>query len=64
MAGNQNPVEMQKYLGGVDYPATRDALLEKAKSKGAPDDVLEHLRNMPDRRYDGPDAVSQEFVRH
>lgn len=64
MAGNPNPIEMQKYLGGVDYPASRDDLVEKAKSEGAPEEVLKHLKGMPDREYDGPNAVSQEFVRN
>ncbi|PXY19040.1 DUF2795 domain-containing protein [Prauserella muralis] len=56
-----NPVQMQKYLGGVDYPCGRDDLVEHAKSKGADDEVLDHLRSLPDRTYDGPNAVSAEY---
>ena len=58
-----NPIQMQKYLGGVDYPCDRDGLVEHAKSNGADDDVLDHLRALPDRTYDGPNAVSAEFSR-
>jgi hypothetical protein len=58
-----NPIQMQKFLGGVNYPCGRDELVEHARSKGADDDVLEHLRALPDRTYDGPNAVSAEFAR-
>ena len=58
-----NPIQMQKYLGGVDYPCDRDGLVEHARSKGADGDVLEHLQALPDRTYDGPNAVSAEFSR-
>ncbi|MTD58179.1 DUF2795 domain-containing protein [Amycolatopsis pithecellobii] len=61
MAGNPNPIQMQKFLAGVDYPASRDDLVEHAKSKGADQETLEHLEQIPDRTYDGPNAVSQEF---
>jgi hypothetical protein len=57
-----NPIQMQKYLSGVDYPASRDDLVEHARSKGADDAVLDHLRSMPDRSFDGPNAVSQSFA--
>jgi hypothetical protein len=54
---------MQKYLAGVDYPCDRDCLVEHAKSKGADEAIIERLRSMPDREYEGPNAVSKEFAR-
>lgn len=62
MADRPNPVQMQKFLSGVDYPVRRDDLVAHAESKGADDAVLEHLRRIPDRTYDGPNAVSQAFA--
>ncbi|OLF09996.1 DUF2795 domain-containing protein [Actinophytocola xanthii] len=56
-----NPIQMQKFLSGVDYPADRDALVEHARSQGADEDVLRGLESMPDRSFDGPNAVSQAF---
>jgi hypothetical protein len=61
MADRPNPIQMQKFLGGVDYPASRDDLVRHAEQHGADDDVLEGLRQMEDRSYDGPNAVSQAF---
>lgn len=58
-----NPIELQRCLSGVEYPADRDALVEHAKSKGAGDDILRHLSAMPEGSYDGPDKVSQAFER-
>jgi hypothetical protein len=58
-----NPIQVQKFLRGVDYPASKDELVRRAKDNGADETVLEALRALPDRRYDGPNAVSQEFVR-
>ncbi len=54
-----NPIELQKHLGGVDYPASRDDLVRKAEENGADDDVLEALRGIPDREYDAPTAVTK-----
>lgn len=53
-----NPIQVQKFLGGVDYPATRDALLAKAKDSGADDDIMRALEGIPDKEYDSPTAVS------
>lgn len=58
---NANPIQMQKFLSGVDYPCSRDELVEHARSQGADDAVLQGLEAMPDRTFDGPNAVSQAF---
>jgi Protein of unknown function (DUF2795) len=56
-----NPIQMQKFLGGVEYPASRDQLVEHARSQGADQAVLDGLKSIPDREYNGPNAVSQAF---
>jgi hypothetical protein len=61
MANQISPIELQKHLGGVDYPAKRDDLVNHARSKGTGDDILDVLSQIPDREYDGPSAVSAEF---
>ncbi|USX55984.1 DUF2795 domain-containing protein [Lentzea sp. HUAS12] len=57
---DQNPIEVQKYLSGVDYPVTRRQLVEKARENGASDDIVSALEKLPDREYNGPNAVSAE----
>jgi hypothetical protein len=52
-------IKVQKALGGVSYPATKDQLVDHAKGKNAEKDVLDALENLPDREYDGPNEVSK-----
>lgn len=57
-----NPIEIQKHLSGVDYPAGRDDLVRAAEANGADGDTLDLVRGLPDRTYDGPSAVSKEIA--
>lgn len=56
-----NPIELQKYLSGVDYPARRDDLVRAAEKNGAGKDTLDVVRGLPDRTYEGPSGVSKEI---
>ncbi|MEV0632454.1 DUF2795 domain-containing protein [Nonomuraea wenchangensis] len=58
-----NPIQLQKHLSGVDYPASKDDLVRAARDHGADDDIVKALENMPDREYDGPNAVSQAVTK-
>ncbi|MDX2376741.1 DUF2795 domain-containing protein [Microbacterium sp. LRZ72] len=58
MAENPTPIELQKYLGGVDYPVSRDDLLTTARDNGAPDDMLQALEQSGQDSFDSPTAVS------
>lgn len=54
MATNRSssaPTNVSKNLKGISFPASRDDLLQRAKKNGAGDDVLETIRNMPERAY-------------
>ena len=54
-----NPIELQKHLKGVDYPASRDELVSTAQANGAPDEIVDALRNASKDSFDGPSAVQQ-----
>jgi hypothetical protein len=56
-------IEVQKALGGVSYPATRDQLIEHARGKDAGRDILDALQGIPDREYDGPNEVSKAVAK-
>ncbi|TQJ38144.1 uncharacterized protein DUF2795 [Arthrobacter sp. SLBN-112] len=58
MADTPNPIQVQKFLGGIDYPANREDLLSRAKDSGADSNVIQALEELPDREYDSPTAVS------
>lgn len=56
-----NPIQIQKYLKGVDYPATRQQLIDNAKSMGADDNICASLEQLPDEDFQTPAEVSQAF---
>ncbi|MFC8680655.1 DUF2795 domain-containing protein [Microbacterium ureisolvens] len=59
MSDDPTPVELQKYLGGVDYPASREDLVAAARRGGAPDDLVAALENSGSDSFDSPTDVSQ-----
>lgn len=58
MAEQPTAIELQKYLSGVDYPASKEDLVQTARDQGAPDDVIEALEQADQDEFDGPTAVS------
>lgn len=56
-----SPVQVQKFLRGVDYPASKEQLIESAQEEGADEQTLELLGSLPDRQYESPISVSQEL---
>lgn len=58
-----NPVQVQKFLGGLDYPVDKAQILEKARSEGADENVIQTLESIPDGEYESPVSVSREIGR-
>ncbi|MEV6843573.1 DUF2795 domain-containing protein [Actinoplanes sp. NPDC051411] len=56
-----NPIQLQKYLSGVDYPTDKQTLVKTAKDQGADDDVIQTLESLPFDRYNSPNDVSEAF---
>jgi hypothetical protein len=56
-----DPIKLQKSLGGMNYPASKEDLVKHAEGKGADEDVLSVLRNLPDRNYETPADVNKEL---
>jgi hypothetical protein len=53
-----SPIDIQKALSGLDYPATKDQILQHAEQNGADQEILDALRQIDDREYEGPSGVS------
>jgi hypothetical protein len=51
--------EVQKVLGGFDYPGSADDLAKHAEQNGADNDLVETLRGLDKDQFDGPSAVMQ-----
>ena len=53
-----SPIDIQKALSGMDYPATKDQIVQHAEQHGADKEILDALRKIDDREYEGPSGVS------
>ena len=54
-----NPVQVEKFLKGLDYPASKADLIKYAQQHGADENVLAVLSRLPDKIYEGPVGVSK-----
>ena len=54
-----NPVHVQKFLGGLDYPASKEDLMKRAEQEGADQEVRSILEQLPDHTYETPADVSK-----
>lgn len=54
-----NPIEVQKALTGISYPATKDEIIETAEGNDAAEEILEALQSLDEQQYDGPDEVEE-----
>ncbi|HEX7724602.1 MAG TPA: DUF2795 domain-containing protein [Candidatus Paceibacterota bacterium] len=53
-------VDVQKYLAGVDYPATKQDLIDVASDNDAPQEIIEALGGIDEKEYDSVADVSKE----
>ena len=56
---NNDFIDVQKHLAGVDYPASRDDLVAAARSNGAPGELVERIASLPDEQYEAPTDVTK-----
>lgn len=53
-----NPIQLEKFLKGVDYPAHKTDLITQARKNGADDNVRSTLEQLPDQQFQTPADVS------
>lgn len=56
---NVNPVQIEKFLKGMKYPATKMDLISCADRNGADKQVHELLERLPEQKYEQPTDVSK-----
>lgn len=61
MADKPSPIDIQKSLGGLDYPASKEDIVKKAQDAKADSSVLDALEDLPERQYDAPTDISKEI---
>lgn len=57
--GKVSAAEVNKYIGGIDFPANKTDLVEHARGKDAPQEVLDLMENFPDREYNSAADVGK-----
>jgi hypothetical protein len=53
------PIQVQKYLKGMDYPASKKDLIEHARKNDATDDIISMLEGMKVNKFNDPADVSK-----
>ena len=54
-----NPIQVQKFLGGVNYSLGKQEPVEHARSNGADGDVTSTLEQLPFDEFNSPNDVSE-----
>lgn len=57
-----SPIVVERYLAGVDYPASRQDLIDQARKNEADRDVMDTLNSLPDQTYHSPIDVSKAMA--
>jgi hypothetical protein len=57
--GNLDPGQFQQYLQGVNFAAHKEEVASSAESNGAPQDLVDRIRNAATERFDSPEEVLQ-----
>jgi hypothetical protein len=53
-----SPIDIQKSLSGIDFPASKQDIVAHAERNGADKEVIDALKKIEDREYEGPSGVS------
>ncbi|GHO51802.1 MULTISPECIES: DUF2795 domain-containing protein [Ktedonobacter] len=54
-----NPVQVEKCLKGMDYPADKQEVINYAKQHGADEQVQQTLNRLPNETFNKPTDVSK-----
>lgn len=56
---NFNPAKIEESIRGVDFPASKEDLLNRARENNAAQEELDALERLPEREYTRPTDVTQ-----
>ena len=60
--GGRSPSNVQSYLKGATYPASRHDLIETARRNGAPSEVMRVIESLHDEPFGGPQEVMKRYA--
>ena len=56
-----NPDDAQQYLGGADYPASKEEVASAAESNGAPGELVERIQALSTPEFSSAEEVISEL---
>ena len=56
-----SPAIVEKYLAGTHFPAEKNKLVNNARNKDAPTDVIDLICKLPDKTYISPIDITKEI---
>lgn len=59
MENDTNPIDVQKHLKGIEFPASKDELIEQAQTNNAPEEVMDMLDGIEEKDYQNVAEVSE-----
>jgi hypothetical protein len=54
-----NPIQVEKFLKGLDYPVSKPDLIKYAQQHGADANAMSVLQQLPNRTFESPAGVSK-----
>lgn len=60
-SGHVSPAIVEKFLAGMHYPAKKEKIVDNARSKDAPKDVMNLINKFSDKTYNSPIDVAKEI---
>jgi Protein of unknown function (DUF2795) len=51
--------DLGQYLQGIDFPASKEEVASNAESNGAPQEVVDQIRNASNNTFNSADEVTQ-----
>ena len=57
--GNLDIGQLQQYLQGVNFPAQKEEVASNAESNGAPQNIVDGIRNAGQNQFNSQDEVLQ-----
>jgi hypothetical protein len=57
--GNLDIGQLQQYLQGVNFPAQKEEVASNAESNGAPQNIVDGIRNAAQNQFNSQDEVLQ-----
>ena len=53
--------QMAQYLKGIGFPASKQDVVNTARSNDAPEKIMSYMNRLPEKTYHRPTEVEQEF---